>query len=101
VTFRARHGIAEPMMAGRTPFPTFESHSTMIVERRVAGGARKSRGLDVRTVSERSPHPLRSLAFNSEMATQAHVLTYSRSDVHRRHVELDTADSAGLVDELE
>jgi hypothetical protein len=89
------------MMAGRTPFPTFESHSTMIVERRVAGGARKSRGLDVRGVRERTSQPLRFPGFDSEVATQADVLSHCWSNVHRRHVELDTADGTGLVYELE
>jgi hypothetical protein len=55
----------------------------------------------MRAVSERSSHPFRSLGFDSEMATQAYVLAYSRSDVDCRHIELDSADSARLADELE
>jgi hypothetical protein len=101
VTFRARHGIAEPMMAGRTSGPTFETDTPMIVERRMAGRARQIRRLDVRAVRERTSQPLRSLRFDSEVAPQADVLSHCRSDVHRRHVEFDTADGTGLVYKLE
>jgi hypothetical protein len=101
VTFRAQHGIAEPMMTGRTSGPTFETDPPVIVERRMAGGARQIRRLDMRAVRKWTSQPLRFPGFDSEVATQADVLSHCWSNVHRRHVELDTADGTGLVYELE
>jgi hypothetical protein len=101
VTSRARHGGAEAVVTVRTSFPTIETNSTVVVERRVAGGARQSRRLDVWAVSERSPQPLGPLALDPEVAPQADVLSYRRPDVHRRYVELDTTNCTGLVYEIE
>jgi hypothetical protein len=101
VTFRTRHEVAELVVAFRAPFPTLEPHSAMVVERRMAGGARQIRRLNVRAVRERPSQPLRSLGLDAEVTTQTYVFTDGRTDIHRRDVEIDSAHRSGLIDEVE
>jgi len=101
VTSRTGNDAAELVVAIGAPLSPFEPHSAVIIERSVAGGTRKIRRFDVRTVRERSSHPLCPLGLDAQVATQTDVLSHGRPYVDRRDDEVDPAHRNGLVYELE